>query len=210
MAFSSVGVVGSGPVACAVAIAIARTETPVLLLRSTRGSREATQSRIERRVRFFVDTDAMTEVEAAHARACISLEDDLAALESCDLVLESVSGDLRARRAVLATLEGRLSPAAVLASNTGPDELPAMAEVLRRRDQFVGLHFFHAHTASPAGTQRASLPSAHLVEVGLLDETAPGVVAASKAFVRSLGTSTIERTARSVPVEYREFLSDAV
>lgn len=208
MGFSSVGVVGSGPVGCAIAIAVARTCTPVTLVRAAHGDPSLALRRIESRLRFFADAGEMTASEVEGARESIRIADDLGALAGCDLVIESVSGDDRARRAILATLEPRLSPGAVLATNSPPERLRELGEVLRRRDQLVGLHFFQS--GERGGKQigvRPRLPSTQLVELGLLVETAPGVAAACKAFVQSIGSSTIERGAGAVVVEYREFLS---
>jgi len=209
MGFSSVGVLGSGPVGCAIAIAVARVEVPVLLVRAAHGRSSAAERRIEARLRFFLDAGEMSPEEVARARAGIRVADDLAQLSSCDLVIESVSGDDRARRAVLATLESRLSPGTVIATNSPPERLGELAEVLRRRDQLVGMHFFAqaAPESMHARAVRPSLPSTRVVELGLLAETAPGVAAACKAFARAMGTTTIERSTGIANVEYREFLS---
>lgn len=202
MAFSSVGIVGTGPIGCSIAIAIARTETPTWLVRAARGHDALASRRIEARLRFFRDASEMSEEEVARARENIHLVDDLAQLSGCDLVIEAVPGPELARRATLATLESRLSPGAVLASNTAPEHLAAIAEVLRRRDQFVGLCFF-------TGARADTHVGARVVELGLLADTAPGVAAACRAFAAGLGTTTIERATGVANVGYREFLSGA-
>lgn len=208
MGFSSVGIVGSGPIGCAISIAIARTDVPVVLVRAAHGSLASAERRIEARLGFFLDAGEMTGAEVARARARISVADDLTKLSQCDLVIESTSGDTRSRRATLATLESRLSPGAVLASHSPPERLRDLAEVLRRRDQFVGMHFFaRGGDRAPRADVRPSLPSTQLVELGLLAETAPGVAAACTAFARSLGTTAVERRTGVANVEYREFLS---
>jgi 3-hydroxyacyl-CoA dehydrogenase len=67
--------------------------------------------------------------------------------------------------------------------------------VLRRRDQFVGMRFFHPATHT------------HLVELGLLADTAPGVAAACRAFCGWLAKTPVEATEAGVPrVGYREYL----
>ncbi len=207
MAFSSVGIVGSGPLGCSIAIAIARTDTPTLLVRAARGADALASRRIESRLRFFRDAEEMTDREVERARESIRLVDDLAQLSACDLVIESVAGDERARRAMLATLEARLSPGAVLASNSPTEGLSRIAEVLRRRDQFVGLHFFTGSRDERAEARGISMK--RVVELGLLADTAPGVAVACKAFAQGLGTTTIERSTGVVHVGYREFLSEA-
>ncbi len=217
MGFSSVGIVGSGPVGCAIAIAVARTRTPATIVRAAHGDRALARRRIDARLRFFSDHGELNEHEVEAAREAIVLADDLTLLSPCDLVIESVSGDDRARRAILATLESRLSPATVLATNSPPERLAEIGEVLRRPDQFVGLHFFRSEPTSAAGTARRdgaaaedarrSLSATRLVELGLLTETAPGVAAACRAFARSIGTTAIERSPGAAQVGYREFLS---
>ena len=139
MSFSSVGVVGSGPLAIAITIAIARHGTPVTVVRVAHGNLHLAEQRLAARIRFFVDTGELTAAQASTARTAINLSSGLHELSSCDLVIESMSADLRARRALLATLEGRLSPGAVLATNSPHESLAQLAEALRRRDQFVGL-----------------------------------------------------------------------
>ncbi|MFN7697158.1 MAG: 3-hydroxyacyl-CoA dehydrogenase NAD-binding domain-containing protein, partial [Deltaproteobacteria bacterium] len=170
-------------------MAVARTDTPVLLVRTTPGDTSRAIRRSESRRRFCLDAEEMTEEEVVRARGRVRVVPDLSMLSCCDLVIEAVSGDDRARRAVLATLESSLSPGAVLATNSPTEHLAAIAEVLRRRDQFVGLSFFSGAAADPPPRRgaRPSLPSKRLVELGLLAETAPGVAAACRAFALSLG-----------------------
>lgn len=180
MSFSTVSVVGSGPVGCGIAIAIAQVGVPVTIVRATSGEVQSTIARVERRLTILVDSGSLAPSERQRVRARIDVSGQLSQVASSDLVIETTFGDARTRRARLATVEGQLSAGAVLAVNAEARELPQMAEVLRRRDQFVGMRFFHPATHTT------------LLELGFLGETAPGVVAACRTFCSWLAKTPVE------------------
>jgi len=93
---------------------------------------------------------------------CIACKLCEAVCPALAITIESAVGDAMMRRALLATIEGRVSRGSLLVSNSTLEELPAIAEVLRRKDQFLGLHFVHPASHTP------------VVEVLPLAVTAPG------------------------------------
>ena len=60
-----------------------------------------------------------------------------------DLVIEAIFEDPEAKRALYRSLEPRMKPGAILASNTSSIPLEQLSAVLERPEQFVGLHFFN-------------------------------------------------------------------
>jgi 3-hydroxyacyl-CoA dehydrogenase len=194
MSFSSVSIVGAGPVSGAIAVAIARIGTPVTIVRAAHGDLGRVLLRIDRRLGWEVDAGTLTPAEREVVRARIDVATDLGAIASSDLVIESTAGDARSRRALLATIEGSLSGGSVLAANASAHHLPALAEVLRRRDQFVGMRFFQPATASS------------LVELSLLADTAPGVSAACRTFSSWLSKDLVVRAESEPRIGYREYL----
>lgn len=198
MSFTSVTIVGAGPVACGIAVAIARVELPVTIARAARGEIRLATRRVDRRLKWHVDGGEMTEAERDRVRARIDFSADLSSVASSDLVIETSFGDLRARRALLATIERTLSPGAVLATNAPAEQIEEMAEVVRRRDQFVTMKFTHPATQTS------------VVELGYLEETAPGVMAACTTFCSWLHKTAVVRNSELPPrVGYREFLAGA-
>lgn len=154
--------------------------------------------RVDRRLKWHVDGGEMSEGDRDRVRALIELAPDLSSVASSDLVIETSFGDVRARRALLATIERTLSPGAVLATNASPDSIEEMAEVVRRRDQFVTMRFTHPATQTS------------VVELGYLAETAPGVMAACGTFCSWLHKTAVVRNSELPPrVGYREFLAGA-
>lgn len=181
MSVSSVAVVGAGPSGLSIAEAVAQAEVPVTVYCVTAASSAHARRRLARTLslRQRVGQLAKSDVDAILER--VSFTRDLSATCEADLVIESAAGDVRARRALLATLETRMSRGSVLASNATRAQLSVMAEALMRPDQFIGLRFFH-----PAPTNK-------LVEVTPLPETAPGAVAACYAFCRWLEKTPVEQ-----------------
>ena len=194
MSFESVSIVGAGPVSGAIAVAVARIGIPVTIVRAANADLNRVLERIDRRLGWEVDAGALTPAERAVVRARIDVAPDFAALASCDFVIESTAGDARSRRALLATLEASLSPGSVLAANASAHHLPALAEVLRRRDQFVGMRFFQPATTTS------------LVELGLLADTAPGVAAACRSFCGRLSKNLVVQAEGPPRIGYREYL----
>jgi 3-hydroxyacyl-CoA dehydrogenase len=198
VSFTSVTIVGAGPVACGIAVAIARVDVPVTVARAARGEMALATRRVDRRLHWHLDGGEIDEAERDRVRARIDLRSDLSSVPSSDLVIETSFGDLRSRRALLATIERSMSPGAVLATNTPAATMEPMAEVVRRRDQFVAMRFTHPATVTS------------VVELGYLAETAPGVMGACGTFCAWLHKTAVVRNSELPPrVGYREFLAGA-
>ncbi len=91
-----------------------------------------------------------------------------------DLVIEAIFEDLDAKHALLRSLEPRLKPGAILATNTSSLRIEDLRTVLQDPSRLVGIHFFNPVAQMP------------LVEVINADGTAPQAVAAAMAFVRAI------------------------
>jgi 3-hydroxyacyl-CoA dehydrogenase len=73
----------------------------------------------------------------------------LDALADTDLVIEAVFEDMSVKQALLAELEARLRPDAVIVSNTSYLDLHEMGAVLTIPERFAGLHFFNPPDRNP-------------------------------------------------------------
>ena len=104
---------------------------------------------------------------------------ELAEVARCDVVLESVVEHLFVKEKVLAELEAKLAPGAVLGSNTSTISIGRLAERLAEPARFCGIHFF--------------LPVARrqLIEVVRGPQTSLPTLAAAVAFARALGKSPL-------------------
>jgi 3-hydroxyacyl-CoA dehydrogenase/enoyl-CoA hydratase/3-hydroxybutyryl-CoA epimerase len=91
-----------------------------------------------------------------------------------DVVIEAIFEDVQAKRALYATLEPRMKPGALLATNTSSLMLETLAEKLAEPARLVGLHFFNP------------VAKMQLVEVIRKADTRPEVLLAALAFTRKL------------------------
>ncbi|CAL93082.1 3-hydroxyacyl-CoA dehydrogenase NAD-binding domain-containing protein [Azoarcus olearius] len=93
---------------------------------------------------------------------------------AADLVIEAISENLDAKRALFADLEARARPDALLATNTSSLRLADIAAGMRTPARLVGIHFFNPVAKMP------------LVEVVSAAATAAEDAARAAAFVRLL------------------------
>lgn len=90
---------------------------------------------------------------------------------NADLIIEAITENLDAKRALYAALEPHMKPDAILASNTSSLLLEDLRKNLRAPERFIGLHFFNPVAKMP------------LVEVVATPETSTQAKMAGYAFV---------------------------
>jgi 3-hydroxyacyl-CoA dehydrogenase/enoyl-CoA hydratase/3-hydroxybutyryl-CoA epimerase len=100
-------------------------------------------------------------------------------LSLVDFAVEAIVEDITIKQKVLADVETKLKPSAVLASNTSSLSITAMGEVLKRPENFVGFHFFNPVHRMP------------LVEIIRGGKTSDQTVASAVAFAKLLGKTPI-------------------
>ena len=91
-----------------------------------------------------------------------------------DVVIEAIFEDLDAKRSLLAALEAKMKPDAVLASNTSSLRLEDIATTMKNPARLVGIHFFNPVAMMP------------LVEVVEAKGADPEMLARAAAFVRQI------------------------
>lgn len=97
-----------------------------------------------------------------------------AGVAHADLVLEAIFEDLSAKHALLQSLEPRLKPNAILATNTSSLRIEDLRTVLKDPSRLVGIHFFNPVAQMP------------LVEVINAEGTSPQAVTTALGFVRAI------------------------
>jgi 3-hydroxybutyryl-CoA dehydrogenase len=103
-----------------------------------------------------------------------------------DLVIEAVTEDLALKRDLFARIEALAGPDVPLASNTSNFQVGAIAQALKRRNRFLGTHFFMPAHLVP------------LVEVVSGAQTDPAVADSVGAVLGAIGKTPI-RVRKDVP-----------
>ncbi len=203
MTISKVGIVGSGLMGSGIAQVVAQMGTPTVLVRATGGEVDSLRDRVEERMAKAVDRGRLEAEVRDTVVANLSYTATLDDLKGCGLVVESIVEDLETKKALFRTLDERLGPEAILASNTSTLSITSLASATgeERRRRFLGCHFFNPPVVMG------------LVEVVPTVETDPAVVETVRAFLLELGkTPIVVRDSRGFLVNrlLAPYLLDAV
>lgn len=126
--------------------------------------------------------------EATRAQASARLRADVegAGVAEADVVIEAIFEDLAAKKALYKSLEPRLRPEALLATNTSSLKLEKLSSELADPGRLVGIHFFnpvakmplveivHAGGTDPEAVKRALAFTRHIDRLPLPVKSAPG------------------------------------
>lgn len=183
MSIESVAVVGCGQMGLGIVEACAAAGLRVVAVKATGGDVSGAEARLRRSVGRRLAKGKIDQ--AAHDALLdrVTVTADLDVVGGCDLVIESAIEDYELKAELLRRLEARMSKGAILASNTSSLPLARLAGEVERPEQLLALHFFN-----PAQVMK-------LVEVGVTEHTAPGVVEAARAFCLAIGKTPVEVSA---------------
>jgi 3-hydroxyacyl-CoA dehydrogenase/enoyl-CoA hydratase/3-hydroxybutyryl-CoA epimerase len=112
--------------------------------------------------------------QKADARKRIEADVQGDGVDDADVVIEAIFENLEAKQALYASLEPRMKPTALLATNTSSITLEPLAAKLADPGRLVGLHFFNPVAQMP------------LIEIVSSEKTDPAVAQAALAFARRL------------------------
>jgi 3-hydroxyacyl-CoA dehydrogenase/enoyl-CoA hydratase/3-hydroxybutyryl-CoA epimerase len=101
------------------------------------------------RARELFARRAGSAARAQEATARLRADVEGAAVPEADLVIEAIFENADAKKALYASLEPRMKPEALLASNTSSIALASLSAGLTRPAQFLGLHYFNPVAQMP-------------------------------------------------------------
>jgi len=168
-----------------IAEAVAGAGHDVRLFEAFAAARAGSRERIAASTELAVDRGKLDAPAREALLGRIAFADAIGELADCELLIEAIIEDAGAKTAVLAELEGLVSPQALIASNTSSIPIAALASALARPQRMIGLHFF-----SP-------VPVMGLVEIVSALDTSAETIAAAESFVASLGKAAVHSRDRS-------------
>ncbi len=101
-------------------------------------------------------------------------------IAEADLVIEAIYENLEAKHQLYETLQDKMKPGALLATNTSSIRLEDLRTVLRQPTQFIGLHFFNPVALLP------------LIEVIRCEDTDQDALDIGFAFAKAIGKLPLE------------------
>lgn len=180
MGFEKIGVVGCGWMGSGVIETCAAKGFSVIAVEATGGDVDRARARVVKSLDRRVAEGKLTAEDRDAILGRIHYTTDPAELADCDLVIESAVEEFEPKARILVEIEEHLTHGAILASNTSSLPLDALADRLRRPEQFLALHFFNP------------VPAMKLVELSATEHTAPGCVEAARSFVQALDKTPVE------------------
>jgi 3-hydroxyacyl-CoA dehydrogenase / enoyl-CoA hydratase / 3-hydroxybutyryl-CoA epimerase len=126
-----------------------------------------------------LDRRRLTRPQYQRLSALLSGSADYRGFNRADLVIEAVFEDIEVKRKVLSEVESVVRPDTIFATNTSTIPIRHIAELARRPERILGMHFFSPVERMP------------LLEVIPTDATAPDTLVTAVRFGRRMGKTVI-------------------
>lgn len=170
-----VAVIGAGTIGAGIAMNFANAGIPVALLELKGELLDQGLIQIRKNYEFSVKRGKITAEQLEQRMDLLFGTLDYEDLTDADLVIEAIIERLDIKQQVFRTLERICKPGAILATNISSLDVDAIAAVVSRPQNVIGLHFF-----SPANVM-------HVLEVVRGKVTAPDVLATTIKIARQIG-----------------------
>lgn len=174
-----IGVIGAGLMGSGIAQVAAASGHQVALTDIELARAEAGKAVAAKNLSRQVAKGAMEQAAADALLARIAPSAGTDALLDSDIVIEAATENPELKKKIFAGLAGRLSPDALLASNTSSISITMLAAATDRPDRFIGLHFFNP------------VPVMKLVEIIPGLATSAETRARARDFAQALGKTPI-------------------
>jgi len=176
---SRAGVLGAGIMGGGIAYQSALKNIPILMKDIAEAGLQAGIAEANEQLVQRVERGKMTAAEMAAVLAHIRPTLDYQGFGDLDIVVEAVVENPKIKQSVLAECEAKLNDGAVLTSNTSTISITQLALVLKRPQQFCGMHFFNPVYRMP------------LVEVIRGKQTNDATVACVVDYAKKMGKTPI-------------------
>lgn len=171
---NKIGIIGGGTMGGGIAMNFVNVGIPVTLLEINDEALQRGKDIIAKNYAMTVKKGKLTEQQAAERQALITGSTDYADLSDVDVVIEAVFENLEIKKEVFTKLDAVCKPGAILATNTSYQDVNLIAEVTKRPEDVIGLHFF-----SPANIMK-------LLEIVRGEKTAEVVVATAMHMAKTI------------------------
>jgi 3-hydroxybutyryl-CoA dehydrogenase len=141
--FKKIGVIGAGTMGQAIASMLSHKGLDVYITEKTQAKLEHGLKAIETNLDKQIEKWALTASEKKVILSRIHPTAELAALSECELVIETISEDLDAKKAVFQAIGDICDEGVVLATNTSTLSVTELAGATRFPKRVIGLHFIH-------------------------------------------------------------------
>ena len=180
MQISTIAVIGSGTMGSGIAQVFAQREYRVLLHDAAPAALDRARQTIERSMDKLVQKGALADDDRRRALGRIVATSGFDDLAAADFVVEAISEDVEAKRALFGRLDAVARPGVILASNTSSISITLLGAATGRPDRVLGMHFMNP------------VPLMTLVELIRGQATAPEAMQTARSLAEALGKVPVE------------------
>ncbi|NBI30523.1 3-hydroxyacyl-CoA dehydrogenase family protein [Chengkuizengella marina] len=141
--FKKIGVVGAGTMGQGIAEMLSKKGLEVYLVEKTEEKLEQSWNSIEISLDKQLEKWAITEAEKKLTLSRIEKITNVHKLSECEMIIETITENLREKKKVFEMLDEICSPDVILASNTSTLSLTELASKTKHPERVIGLHFLH-------------------------------------------------------------------
>jgi 3-hydroxybutyryl-CoA dehydrogenase len=183
-----IGIAGAGAMGSGIAQVAVMAGFEVRIYDSFKASLEKSRETLNQNIQKLLQKGKITPEEAVGAAGRMYHFEDIQALHDCNLVIEAITENMDAKRALFVSLEEVVNPGCILASNTSSLSISALAACLKHPERFIGLHFFNPAYVMPlveiipaVQTQAITIKTAEQIilqfgKVSVLAKDSPGFI----------------------------------
>ncbi|MCK9426155.1 MAG: 3-hydroxyacyl-CoA dehydrogenase NAD-binding domain-containing protein [Ignavibacteriaceae bacterium] len=177
---NSVAIIGAGIMGQGIAQTIAAAGIDVIVIEKDLEHLDTGKNRLAEDIDREIKRWAMTSSEKKAILSRIKWSLNLSDAAETKLIIESVDENMELKKTIFKQLDNIAAPEAIFVSNTSTLSLTKIAEVTKRTDRIIGMHFLNP------------VPKVPLVELVKALDTSNETVAKVKEFASRIGKTAIE------------------
>jgi len=175
-----VAIIGAGVMGQGIAQTISSSGIDVLVIENSIERVDIAKENLTRNIEHEISRWAMTKSEMKSIMSRIKWSLDINEVQEADFIIEAVEEKFETKQHIFSILDKVAKENTILVSNTATLSLTKIAEITKRSDKIIGMHFLNP------------VPKVNLVEVVKGLETSDETVAKTKAFAEKIGKRPIE------------------
>ncbi len=143
MSIKKIGILGTGTMGHGIAQVAACAGFDVFVKDVDPDRTKKGVSTIEKNWGRLVEKGKVPQEQVDRAKGKITLCADLAELKDCDIVIEAITENIKAKQEILKQVNEVVKKEAIFATNTSSISVTLLAASSGRPDKFIGMHFFN-------------------------------------------------------------------
>ena len=175
-----VAIIGGGIMGQGIAQTISAAGLDVLIVEKDEEQVEKSKDSLKASMEREITRWAMTQSEMKSVISRIKWTTDKSEIPECDLIIEAVDENYDLKKRIFKELDTIAKPETIFISNTSTLSLTKIADVTKRKDKIIGMHFLNP------------VPKVPLVELIRAMDTSSKTVEIIKKFAAKIGKTAVE------------------